>query len=149
MNATFRGPLLVLAVAVVGLGVVWACPCFLTTWARFDPGRLRAWLPEQAPDDDGAGQEREQAGGNRSALVDWAEFGTDSDRIVRTGEVRNTLEIVAPIAGRVIAWDARPGTAVEPTTPLFVIAGTATMWLWIDVGEADSAAVAPGQNVSF
>jgi cobalt-zinc-cadmium efflux system membrane fusion protein len=73
----------------------------------------------------------------------------DIARIVRTEDVRNTLEIVAPIDGTIIAWDATRGEAVEPTTQLFGMADTATMWLWIDVYEADIAEVAPGQSVTF
>jgi cobalt-zinc-cadmium efflux system membrane fusion protein len=73
----------------------------------------------------------------------------DIARIVATNDVRNTLEIVAPIDGTINAWDATRGEAVEPTTQLFGMADTATMWLWIDVYEADIAEVEPGQAVTF
>jgi cobalt-zinc-cadmium efflux system membrane fusion protein len=73
----------------------------------------------------------------------------DIERIVASSDVRNTLEIVAPIDGTIIAWDATRGEAVEPTTQLFGMADTSTMWLWIDVYETEIAAVAPGQVVSF
>ena len=81
----------------------------------------------------------------RNLAFDNAEI----EQIVRTNDVRNTLEIVAPIDGTIIAWDATRGEAVEPTTQLFGMADTATMWLWIDVYEADIATVAPGQAVRF
>jgi cobalt-zinc-cadmium efflux system membrane fusion protein len=81
----------------------------------------------------------------RNLAFDDAEI----ERIVRTSDVRNALEIVAPIDGTIIAWDATRGEAVEPTTQLFGMADTATMWLWIDVYEADITEVAPGQAVKF
>jgi cobalt-zinc-cadmium efflux system membrane fusion protein len=71
------------------------------------------------------------------------------ERIVRTNDVRNTLEIHAPIDGTINAWDATRGEAVEPTTQLFGMADTTTMWLWIDVYEADITLVAAGQPVTF
>jgi RND family efflux transporter MFP subunit len=70
-------------------------------------------------------------------------------RIVRDSDVRNTLEIVAPIDGTINAWDATRGEAVEPTTQIFGMADTTTMWLWIDVYESDIVLVAPGQTALF
>jgi cobalt-zinc-cadmium efflux system membrane fusion protein len=70
-------------------------------------------------------------------------------RIVQESDVRNTLEIVAPIDGTINAWDATRGEAVEPTTQIFGMADTTTMWLWIDVYESDIVLVAPGQTVLF
>jgi cobalt-zinc-cadmium efflux system membrane fusion protein len=70
-------------------------------------------------------------------------------RIVRESDVRNTLEIVAPIDGTINAWDATRGEAVEPTTQIFGMADTTTMWLWIDVYDSDIVLVAPGQTVTF
>jgi len=73
----------------------------------------------------------------------------DLARLARSDARQNLLEVVAPIDGHVIAWDATPGEAVEPTTQLFALADTRAMWLWIDVHEADIAAVAVGQPVEF
>jgi cobalt-zinc-cadmium efflux system membrane fusion protein len=73
----------------------------------------------------------------------------DIARIVRDSDVRNTLEIVAPIDGTINAWDATRGEAVEPTTQIFGMADTTTVWLWIDVYESDIVLVAPGQTVLF
>ena len=46
---------------------------------------------------------------------------------------------VAPIDGTVVFRHAVSGEAVEPTTQLFTVADTSTMWLWIDVYERDIA----------
>jgi cobalt-zinc-cadmium efflux system membrane fusion protein len=71
------------------------------------------------------------------------------ERIVATSDVRNALEIVAPIDGTINAWDATRGEAVEPTTQIFGMADTTTMWLWIDIYESDISLVAAGQPVTF
>jgi cobalt-zinc-cadmium efflux system membrane fusion protein len=73
----------------------------------------------------------------------------DLRRIAATLDTSNRLEIVAPIGGTITLWDATPGEAVEPTTQLFTIVDGRTMWLWIDVYEADVASVAVGQPVTF
>jgi len=73
----------------------------------------------------------------------------ERERIAKTTDTSNRLEIVAPIAGHVIVWDATPGEAVEPTTQLFALADTRKMWVWTDVYETDVAAVKVGQPVNF
>jgi cobalt-zinc-cadmium efflux system membrane fusion protein len=76
---------------------------------------------------------------------------TDADlrRIAQERDSQNLLEIVAPIDGTIIAWDATIGEAVEPTTQLFGMADITRMWLWIDVYEHDIASVASGQPITF
>lgn len=61
----------------------------------------------------------------------------------------NLLEMLAPIDGQVIAWDATVGEVVTPGTQLFALADAGKMWLWIDVYESDIDAVKIGQPVSF
>jgi cobalt-zinc-cadmium efflux system membrane fusion protein len=70
-------------------------------------------------------------------------------RTVKDRDIKNLLEIVAPIDGTITAWDATIGEAVEPTTQLFGMANTTRMWLWIDVYEQDIAGVASGQPLTF
>ena len=64
----------------------------------------------------------------------------DLARIAKANDTSNLLEIVAPIDGSIIAWDATPGrggradhAALRPGRH------DATMWLWIDVYESDIA----------
>jgi cobalt-zinc-cadmium efflux system membrane fusion protein len=64
-------------------------------------------------------------------------------------DTSSLLEITAPIAGTVVALEAVPGEAVEPTTQIYALADTRSMWLWIDVYEADIDAVKAGQAVTF
>lgn len=76
---------------------------------------------------------------------------TDSDleRINTTKETTSLLPIVAPIDGTVVQRHAVRGEAVQSTTQLFAVADTSSMWLWIDVYEADTERVAAGQPVSY
>jgi len=92
----------------------------------------------------------------QAGLLDAAQtlrnFGFSDADLARFAEAKDTgnlLEIVAPTAGTVIAWDATLGEAVEPTTQLFALADTSRMWLWIDVYESEIASVAVGQPVTF
>ena len=71
------------------------------------------------------------------------------ERIARTKDTKGILTITAPIDGTVVALAAARGEAVEPTTRIFAIADTSTMWLWIDVYESDIASIADGQRVNF
>lgn len=71
------------------------------------------------------------------------------EQIAKLSDTSNRLEILAPIEGSITLWDATPGEAVEPITHLFTIVDARTMWLWIDVYEADVASVAVGQPVTF
>ncbi|RUL87443.1 efflux RND transporter periplasmic adaptor subunit [Tautonia sociabilis] len=79
-------------------------------------------------------------------------LGFDDEDLARIEEEKNTsslLEVVSPIAGAVIFRHAVLGEAVQPTTKLFGVADTRSMWLWIDVYERDIDRVRVGQEVSF
>jgi cobalt-zinc-cadmium efflux system membrane fusion protein len=71
------------------------------------------------------------------------------NQILKTGDTKNLLDIVAPIGGTVVVRHAVKGEAVQAATQLFAIADTSKMWLWIDVYESDIAKVSPGQPVTF
>jgi cobalt-zinc-cadmium efflux system membrane fusion protein len=92
----------------------------------------------------------------RASLLDTAQklrnfrfTEPDLTRIAKDNDTTSLLEIVAPIAGTVTAWDATLGEAVEPTTQMFALADTSRMWIWIDVYEQDIATLASGQVVTF
>lgn len=69
--------------------------------------------------------------------------------IRKSKDIKNLLNIVAPIDGTVVARHAVRGEAVQGTSQLFAIADTSRMWVWADVYEADIQKVKPGQAVSF
>lgn len=70
-------------------------------------------------------------------------------QLVKSRDTSSLLEITAPIGGAIVALKAVAGEAVEPTTQLYAVADTASMWLWIDVYESDIASVRAGQAVTF
>ncbi|GIW86319.1 MAG: hypothetical protein KatS3mg108_0643 [Isosphaeraceae bacterium] len=76
----------------------------------------------------------------------------DDATLVRLAKMQDTsslLVITAPIGGTVVALEAVAGEAVEPTTQIYALADTRSMWLWIDVYESDIDAVKAGQAVTF
>ncbi len=74
---------------------------------------------------------------------------TELGRISSEKETSSLLPIVAPIDGTVVSRHAVRGEAVQDTTVLFAVADTSTMWLWVDVYEADLERVAAGQVLTF
>lgn len=75
----------------------------------------------------------------------------DSDlaRILKENDTRPLLDITTPLGGTVVFRHAVLGEAIEPTTKLYTVADTSTVWLWVDVYERDMAKVEPGQKVTF
>jgi cobalt-zinc-cadmium efflux system membrane fusion protein len=69
--------------------------------------------------------------------------------VQQSKDTTSLLTIVSPIDGTVTQRHAVRGEAVEPATALFAVADTSTIWLWIDVHEADIERVKLGQNVQF
>jgi cobalt-zinc-cadmium efflux system membrane fusion protein len=61
----------------------------------------------------------------------------------------NLLPVTAPIAGTVIERHVVAGEVVQPTSTLFTIADTATMWLVLSVRQDDAPDVKVGQPVRF
>ena len=79
-------------------------------------------------------------------------LGLDSKAIAAITEDRdalNRIEIKAPIDGVVVERHAVQGEAVQPTSRLFAVADTSTMWLWIRVYEEDVGFVRIGQDVRY
>jgi len=64
---------------------------------------------------------------------------TDEDiaAVGRTQEIRSSIPIVAPFAGRVIHRDVRAGEVVETMQKLFALADLSTVWVLADVPEKD------------
>ncbi len=64
---------------------------------------------------------------------------TDEDiaAVGRTQEIRSSIPIVAPFAGRVIHRNVRAGEVVETMQKLFALADLSTVWVLADVPEKD------------
>ncbi len=71
------------------------------------------------------------------------------ERTAQTHDTSSLLEIIAPIDGTVVTRHAVQGEAVQPTTQLFSVADTSSMWLWIDVYEGDIDKVKLGESLMF
>lgn len=70
-------------------------------------------------------------------------------RILKENDTQPLLDITTPLGGTVVFRHAVLGEAEEPTTKLYTVADTSTVWLWIDVYERDIAKVEAGQKVTF
>jgi membrane fusion protein, heavy metal efflux system len=70
-------------------------------------------------------------------------------RVLRDRDTTSPLEVVSPIGGVVVRRHAVQGEAVSATSPLFAVADTSRMWLWIDLYEGDIDGVREGQDVAF
>jgi cobalt-zinc-cadmium efflux system membrane fusion protein len=70
-------------------------------------------------------------------------------RILRDRDTGSELPIVSPIAGTVVVRHAVRGEAVQATSQLFAVSDMSTMWLWVDVYEADIGSISTGQEVAF
>jgi Cu(I)/Ag(I) efflux system membrane fusion protein len=67
--------------------------------------------------------------------------------IDRTGHPIRNITIVSPQRGTVVEKKAVAGLAVDPMTPLYVIADLGRVWVLADVQERDMAQVKRGQEV--
>ncbi len=92
----------------------------------------------------------------RAAFLDAEQrlrnFGIPEAELARPQPAKSTaslLDVAAPIDGAVVSFRAVQGEAVQAVAPLFTIADTSSMWLWIDVYEGEIAQVRAGQVVEF
>lgn len=68
---------------------------------------------------------------------------------VRSGGRGGRYQLTAPFAGTVVSRNAVIGKSAVANEPLFEIADLSTMWVHLDVPEADAPLVAPGQSVTL
>jgi membrane fusion protein, copper/silver efflux system len=73
----------------------------------------------------------------RRRLMLWDVPRAQIDRIERTLEPSRTFTLSAPRSGVIVAKQAALGNYVEPGTELYVISDLSTLWVLIDVYEAD------------
>ncbi|MFO0892531.1 MAG: efflux RND transporter periplasmic adaptor subunit [Isosphaeraceae bacterium] len=69
--------------------------------------------------------------------------------ILKASDTKPILSITSPIGGTVVFRHAVIGEGVDPSSKLYTVADTSTLWLWIDVFERDVRDVRPGQAVTF
>jgi Cu(I)/Ag(I) efflux system membrane fusion protein len=66
-----------------------------------------------------------------------------------TGKVKKALHIHSPFAGVVVTVGAREGQYVTPQTELYAIADLSTVWVYVDVFEADLPWVREGDRADM
>jgi membrane fusion protein, copper/silver efflux system len=69
------------------------------------------------------------------------------EEIRRTRQIPDTIKIVAPVDGFVVARNVSPGQKFERDTEWYRIADLRRVWILVDVFESDSRYVQPGVQV--
>ena len=77
----------------------------------------------------------------------YGQSGSDGPRLGDPGA--SLLNVLAPIAGRVVEKHVVVGELVNPERSMFTIADLGHVWVWIDVFERDLAAVHLGDGVEI
>lgn len=91
-------------------------------------------------------------GADDPALIDAARqrlmlFGLSAAQIARiekSGKAERTVDYYAPFDGYVMELTARQGAAIEPGATLFQLVDLTTVWIMVEVPEAQAAWVKPG-----
>lgn len=73
----------------------------------------------------------------------------DLEQISAKNDTSSLLDVVAPIEGTVVDLHAVIGEALEPRTVMFLVTDLSSLWVWIDVPEAEFSRVSRGQSVTF
>jgi Cu(I)/Ag(I) efflux system membrane fusion protein len=74
----------------------------------------------------------------------WDISDAQIDQILRTGRVRRTLTLYAPVSGIVVDKKVLQGQAVTPGEELYTIANLANVWVDAQLREVDAASVRVG-----
>jgi len=75
--------------------------------------------------------------------------GEELERITAENDIQSRLNVLAPLDGVVVVRHAVKGEPIQATTPIFSVADTSKVWLWIDVYESEIASIHLGQQVEF
>jgi Cu(I)/Ag(I) efflux system membrane fusion protein len=71
------------------------------------------------------------------------------DGVLRTGQIRRTITLYAPASGIVIEKKVVVGQAIQAGTELYSIANLSTVWVDVQLREADGALVAVGSTATL
>lgn len=82
----------------------------------------------------------------RRRLQLWDISDGQIDAILRTGRVRRTLTLFAPVSGVVVEKKVLQGQATMAGESLYTIADLSDVWVDVQLREADAAAVSPGSG---
>lgn len=86
---------------------------------------------------------------SRKRLLLWDMPRAQIDRLEKTLEPQRTFPIIAPRAGTLVAKQAVLGNYVEPGAELFTISDLSSLWVLVDIYEADVGQVAIGREAKL
>jgi membrane fusion protein, copper/silver efflux system len=86
---------------------------------------------------------------SRARLEQWQVPKREIERLERTGEPRDNLEIDSPVSGWVLERNALPNMYVQPATRLYRVADLTTVWVYGQVFQNDIAAVHGGDRAEL
>ncbi len=86
----------------------------------------------------------------RAAVRVFGKTEAEIDKIVEDRKIDPALVVPSPIGGLITARNAAPGLLVQPgnAPPVYIVADTATMWMFANVPEKDAPELKLGQEVS-
>jgi membrane fusion protein, copper/silver efflux system len=86
---------------------------------------------------------------SRRRLQLWDISARQIDEILRTGRVRRTLTLYAPVSGVVTEKKVVQGQAISAGEALYTIADLGSVWIDVQLREADAAAVRVGSGADI
>lgn len=96
-----------------------------------------------------AGGTTDLADASKRRLRLWDISEAQIDDILRTGRVRRTLTLYAPVSGIVVDKKVLQGQAITPGEELYTIADLSDVWVDAELREADAANVRVGSAVEI
>lgn len=87
--------------------------------------------------------------GARQHLLNVGLGAEDLERLSAERDTSARLPLRAPFAGVIIERRGAAGEVVDTASPLLTLADLSTMWIMLDVSEADGPALAVGQSAVF
>lgn len=84
----------------------------------------------------------------RRRLRYWDISESQIDELLRTGRVRKTLTLHAPVSGVVLEKSVFEGQAIQPGETLYKIADLSEVWIEAEIFEADLALVHEGMGAT-
>jgi Cu(I)/Ag(I) efflux system membrane fusion protein len=109
-------------------------------------GRLDESLRESAVPGVSGGSNLAEAARRRLRLWDISEG--QINQILKTGKVRRTLTLHAPVSGIVVEKNVMQGQAVQPGQTLYTIADLSEVWVEAELREADAGSVQEGSQAT-
>jgi len=84
----------------------------------------------------------------KKRLALWDVPDRDVEKLLRTGDVKRTLTLYAPVSGVVTRLGVRSGMEVQPNSNLYTIADLSKVWVVADVYEYELPWIELGQSAT-